>query len=231
MNDEENMKNKIELQLHEQYAVNNNANVNSIITFIVGIVAVLGAYGSVFINIGKYNYEDLAFVSVGCLFVLGVISFVCIEVGARQRSEQFIIHAIRHNAYDSNPLFIDDDNKGIFIPGYHPFGKRILKFVQGIFNTFWIVSSIIALLIASHFRFISPDVCLKRWVFVSFVIYCIIILSYLWCKFTKYYKLQKKFDFYNPTSDNEKKKYDQNVKCDKWISIPILFLFFVFMFF
>jgi hypothetical protein len=46
----------IENQLHEQYAINDNERKSSFITFIVGIVALFGFYGYVFV----YTYPEFS---------------------------------------------------------------------------------------------------------------------------------------------------------------------------
>ena len=162
---EEQMKNEskdqIELQLHEQYAVNNNANVNSIITFIVGIVAVLGAYGAVFINTDatpnwtENSFADLAFVGMSCILVLGIISYICISVGSSQRYEQFTIHAIRCKMYkESASDYSFPNNKVVFNSEYHPFNKECVKFIQGIFLNFCYVCHWLTLLIFVSYIFL-----------------------------------------------------------------------------
>ena len=55
MEESENIENelmtqKLELQLHEQYAINNNANLSSIVTLICTILVIFGSYGYVFVH-------------------------------------------------------------------------------------------------------------------------------------------------------------------------------------
>lgn len=108
----ERMQQEMELQLHEQYAINNNANLSSAITIIVTLLAVFYAYGYVFLNscpsfcwkgcwINKEGYSAIAFffVTLAVFFVLSVLSYICIKQGVKQRYDQFIIYAIRRKYY------------------------------------------------------------------------------------------------------------------------------------
>lgn len=141
MEESENIENelmtqKLELQLHEQYAINNNANLSSIVTLICTILVIFGSYGYVFVHLTyKYNglghlyypEEDafsfvvLAFMACAIFFIVPVINYICLYIGCHQRFDQFIVYAIRYNYYghkDHNEL-----NTDIFPEHYHPFGK------------------------------------------------------------------------------------------------------------
>ena len=66
-NETDNMKDadmKAELlkQLHEQYAVNNNANLGTIVTLVVAVIAVIGYFGYVYVHTGVDFSDDF-----GCL--------------------------------------------------------------------------------------------------------------------------------------------------------------------
>jgi hypothetical protein len=41
---------ELERQLHEQYAINNNSNLSSIIALMTALLAIFGVYGYVFIH-------------------------------------------------------------------------------------------------------------------------------------------------------------------------------------
>ena len=55
----------IEKQLHEQYAVNNNAYLSSVISFLVGLFGAIGAYGYMLI----YAFPDYGGNIVFCFYV------------------------------------------------------------------------------------------------------------------------------------------------------------------
>ena len=147
----EGMKQELELHLHEQYAINNNANLSSIMTFFVGMLAAIGAYGYVFLysanyfgellpntndNI-KYSLTQLTYALVGAEFVINVLICICLYQGMAQRLEQFITYAIR-DKYDFKTIVNNTDDKkdGIVPENYHPFEKHGLKAIQGLYGEF-----------------------------------------------------------------------------------------------
>ena len=48
--DNEEMQQELEKQLHEQYAINNNANLGNIIVLLTALIAVFGAYGYIYLH-------------------------------------------------------------------------------------------------------------------------------------------------------------------------------------
>ena len=151
------MQQKMELQLHEQYAVNNNASLSSIIVFMVGLLSAIGAYGHVFIHTANY-FEDilsptrsicfsltqLSYALVAVIFVLDVMIAICIIQGINQRNEQFITAAIRYKYYDKNlPAF--------FPKNYTPKEKKRLNIVQGLYGELVRIGILTKVLIYSGF--------------------------------------------------------------------------------
>lgn len=104
MDNEEKMKmqEQIEMQLHEQYAKNNNANVSSIVTLFVTMLASVGAYGYVFLHSeipanfeyefdlttlydsGQFSFVALLIVANAAIVVLLMIAYICVSLGCRQ---------------------------------------------------------------------------------------------------------------------------------------------------
>lgn len=146
------MRQEMELQLHEQYAQNNNANLGSIITLIVTLLAVFYGYGYVYLNSSltfsddfgqfldkndNYTLDALLFTAMAVYVVLGIIYYICYGQGLRQRMEQFVTFAIRTKYYrklqraekprqasqDFPESLMDDSYGDIFPSGYHPFKK------------------------------------------------------------------------------------------------------------
>lgn len=106
------MQKKLELQLHEQYSINNNSNLSSALILFVAMLAVVAAYGYVYLHsdcemmwewtplmIDKdtYSAKALLLTATATILVLELIVYLCISFGCRQRREQFIIYAIRRN--------------------------------------------------------------------------------------------------------------------------------------
>lgn len=135
------MKEELLRQLHEQYAINNNANLSTIVTLVVAVIAVIGCYGYVYVHTTLYFscdfgllvnddvfYMDaLLLIYLASVFVLCILSCLCAYQGVAQRKEQFIIYSIRKE-------YIDNVNNNIFPKGYSPYGKKGLKIVQGLYG-------------------------------------------------------------------------------------------------
>ena len=132
--------NDIEKQLHEQYAINNNSHLNSIVTFMVGLFAVIAFYGIVFIKSSycfekmpdnDYTLGDLCIVTAFAYIALGIMAYLCIYQGIYQRCEQFVVWAIRQKYYRSQY-----NNPKIFPDGYRPCDKKGIEIVQGLYGEF-----------------------------------------------------------------------------------------------
>jgi len=156
---------KLEKQLHEQYAINNNANITSIIALITTLLGVIGVYGYIFVhsNIdfaedwgkfvvvdGKYSLDVLLFSAITSYFILVIIFYLSAYLGTNQRKEQFITFAIRSKYYEKkgkkhkNKNYYDE----IFPRNYNPFNKSKSNFIQGLYGEicciqrilFWLIS-------------------------------------------------------------------------------------------
>lgn len=132
---------ELKKQLHEQYAMNNNERMSSLITLFVSLIIVIGAYGYMFLhttldsspNLGKlflgddkYTVDVLLLTSSIAFIIIAVIQHLCIYQGAYQRKEQFIVYAIRCE--------VGLAKSSIFPDTYNPFEKTIKTFVQGIYG-------------------------------------------------------------------------------------------------
>lgn len=146
------MQQQMELQLHEQYAINNNANVSSIAALFVTMLASVGAYGYVFLHSvnecsccdsSSFTLFDLLATAFATIAVLMMIIYLCISLGCRQRMEQFIIYAIRKKYYDD-----DTQYSRIFPKEYHPFEKEGLNMVQSPYDYFIRCTVVAIILIA-----------------------------------------------------------------------------------
>ena len=124
-----------EVQLHEQYAVNNNANNTSYIALITPLFMAFTGYAYVL-----YNYmttclpcgeEVMIYTTMAVLVVLLILHAVALEIGASQRSNQLVIDKIRVKKYKTKEEYYK-----VFPKGYNSFGKNCLSFIQGIYNTF-----------------------------------------------------------------------------------------------
>ena len=152
----ERMQQEMELQLHQQYAENNNANLGSIVTLIVALLAVFAGYGYVYLHSTlefscefKEMYDGTHFTldavlltATAAYVVLGIMYYICVSQGMKQRMEQFVTFAIRAKYYARNvsdkPIdrkkvsglsigtefpesLMSDSYLRVFPPEYHPF--------------------------------------------------------------------------------------------------------------
>lgn len=222
-NKDQTMREKLELQLHEQYAVNNNANMGSIISFIVGVIAVLGAFGYVYLHSSlnkaeslgslvfsseNYRLDALILTADAAILVLAILFLLCLNRGAYQRKEQFIIHAIRWQYFQefNKELPYSDKLAEIFPKGYNPYGKGKCEFVQGVFwfmmKTFMVLAVIILLL--TSFKIVHQIDPTTR--LIIFSVICIMLIAFCcwwnWQKaFEKYKELEKEYNEYKPKNE------------------------------
>ena len=184
---------ELEKQLHEQYAINNNANVSSFIAMISALIVAFTGYGYVLYQylmgessrcccqIAKANMM-LLIASIAVLVVIFILYMVAIEIGAGQRSNQFVIHNIRRKAYG----YKKEDLKKIYPEGYTPEGKNYFDFIQGIYNTLsWVFLGVYVIIATLAFCIIEQNPC---WLSVSAVI-GLYMLHFRCSKYAKYRKL------------------------------------------
>lgn len=163
------MQDELLKQLHEQYAVNNNANLGTIVTLVVAMIAVIGYFGYVYVHTGvdfsddfgclvkcsgEFYLDALLLIYFASVLVIAILIRLCIYQGVAQRKEQFIIDGIR------SKYFKDGLNKEdyIFPEGYTPYKKEGLQIVQGLYgelvkifkSVFWILTAGIALKLAAN---------------------------------------------------------------------------------
>lgn len=133
--EENEMQKRLESQLHEQYAVNNNANNTNYIALLTPLFMAFTGYAYVLYNYMTtylpYGDKIMIYTTIAVLIVLLILHAVALEIGASQRSNQFVIDKIREKAYKST-----DKSDRIFPEGYRSSGKDYFTFVQGIYNTF-----------------------------------------------------------------------------------------------
>lgn len=155
---------ELESQLHEQYAINNNANVGSFVTFTVALLALFGFFGysyvyssNEFSSNGKLISNGIMTLDVFLLFsiiVVGMLFFlslISLQLGYSSRSNQIIIDRIRDNNFSKK------NKKVIFGNSYSPKRKTWKSYIQDYFNMFyWLFfSGQILLILFSLFKIIQ----------------------------------------------------------------------------
>ena len=199
---------KLEEQLHEQYAINNNSNASSLISILTTLTIAFSAYGYVL-----YQYLDCSFTRnadvllivtcavVGVLLLLYIIS---VNLGLGQRMEQFITFAIRMDRYRKSSQMRETYYR-IYPQGYNPFNKSYCQFVQGIYNILS-VAIVVCLLVVVVLYF-----CISMKLNSTSILFCCpnVIFNILWpisLMSMMYYKL-KGFCHYRKRQNEYRTKY------------------------
>ena len=94
---------ELEKQLHEQYAINNNAHTSSFISFVVALLALFGALGYVYAFTPPYKYLHHDIFSIDVFFLLSIVvsaillflACICSHLGCSQRRDNIVITRIR----------------------------------------------------------------------------------------------------------------------------------------
>lgn len=207
----EEMKQQMELQLHEQYAQNNNSYFGSIVVLISALLAALGAYGYVFINTsdklaenwneyfdnntGLYSLDVLLLAGLIATFVLALCFHICIYQGTAQRKEQFIIDFIRRKEYGVEKF---DKDFEPFPKDYSPYGKKWNTFVQGLYWEFvkYIVIAEIILITSLGFHICGSitidSITLFRCFIVLVLVFLVVRAMCVYCsKKTQYHEIEE----------------------------------------
>ena len=137
---------QLELQLHGQYAINNNAYLGSIVVLLTALLAVFAGYGYVFLRTSlrattdfglmygedAFSLDALLLTPLAVVGVIAVCYVICAYQGCAQRKEQFIVDAIRQKYYgeDINGPF------RLFPQDYSPWGKEGHQIFQGLYGLF-----------------------------------------------------------------------------------------------
>lgn len=129
-------------QLHEQYAINDNAKVSSVTSFLAAIAFVFIGFGYIYIqpylNESKQidNYSQLLFSAyILTIVVLTLISVLCINFGYSTRRDHIVIGKIRK----------DEGVDDWFGDGC---GKNVFTFLPSYYNIMFVFLQIFIILIA-----------------------------------------------------------------------------------
>jgi len=128
---------ELENHLHKQLAENDNNRISIFITFIVGIIALFGFYGYVYVYTNSYKHPEfnievfllMSFVAIGILCFLSILS---LNLGYSFRRDQLIIHIIRKNRYKN-----ETEMSKIFDEIYSPLNKDCSDFLPDFYNMFY----------------------------------------------------------------------------------------------
>lgn len=194
--EENEMQKRLESQLHEQYAVNNNANNTNYIALLTPLFMAFTGYAYVLYNYMTtylpYGDIIMIYTTIAVLIVLLILHAVALEIGASQRSNQFVIDKIRRKAYNTA-----DESDRIFPKGYISSGKNYFTFVQGIYNTFAKTCFYLYILFSVNLCFILNENKCIVYILLAFVL---LMPLHRYCLFCKY---KEKYDRGDTNSDNK----------------------------
>jgi len=199
---------KMEMQLHQQFAENNNANLGSVVALIGASVAVLGAYAYVYVystfkisdwgnlvaSDDTFSLNVLVFAAIASFVVLTILQYICVYQGIHQRKEQFVIYAIRCKYYGMKPEKV---TPRIYPSNYTPFKNSScsLKLIQGLFGElvkiFFLLELII--LVATILKMMNASHSQEGWssclfmLIIAFIL-CIIIVVWSIRRFSQNYE-------------------------------------------
>lgn len=189
------MQKELELQLHEQYAINNNANVSSFIAMIGALIIAFTGYGYV---LYQYLMGDVCcckmadaetmvhIATFAVLVVIFILYMVALNLGTGQRMEQFITFAIRQTAYKDKI----DTYKEIYPKAYHPFNKTIWRFTQGMYNSLLYIFLIVYIIVCIYTALYVLDRPCCMFAYALLLVAMIIITCY---KYYSYIKREKEY--------------------------------------
>ena len=189
------MQKELELQLHEQYAINNNANVSSFIAMIGALIIAFTGYGYV---LYQYLMGDVCcckmadaetmvhIATFAVLVVIFILYMVALNLGTGQRMEQFITFAIRQTAYKDKI----DTYKEIYPKAYHPFNKTIWRFTQGMYNSLLYIFLIVYVIVCIYTALYVLDRPCCMFAYALLLVSMIIITCY---KYYSYIKREKEY--------------------------------------
>jgi len=131
---------ELENQLHQQLAENDNNRISTFLSFIVGIIALFGFYGYVYVNTYKrkwrFDANEFLLMAIITIGILCFFSILALNLGYSFRRDQFIVYKIRKKRYKN-----EENYKEIFGGIYTPFRKEYYNFIPGFYNFFyWLFS-------------------------------------------------------------------------------------------
>lgn len=215
---------ELEKHLHEQYAINNNSNLGSIITLITTLLGVIGVFGYMFIHTTlefavdwggfyikdkTYTLDVLLFAAFASYFILVIIFYLSAYLGTNQRKEQFITYSIRISHYTKEKAIEDYEN--IFPKDYHPYNKNKSDFIQGLYGKICCIIKILFLIITIlTFLKIACNICKHH--DYGCASYCTIILIHLFIAsvilslISFYCTIERMYDSYKGREDEFRNK-------------------------
>ena len=176
------------MQLHGQYYADNQSRMNTLITIIVALLAVIGTYGYVlayssclFVAEPIFTLYALLGMTAISFGVIAVLYYITLQIGLKCRMEQFVANAIRERLLenDKNP---SQSNlvHGVFVKTYNPRDKEVGNFIPNLYGDFlnvyrWIYFVISFLTILRVILFVLCEECQPPYYPKGIIIACLIV--------------------------------------------------------
>ncbi len=196
------MQQHIELQLHEQYAINNNANFGMFLSLLTACFVLFGALGYAFISnyqpsnfdgirVTPEHYHLLAMIVSGCLSFLAAL---VLTLGYSHRRDQIVVYRIRKKYYS------DSQYTEIFgRDGFLPTGKDCCNYIPDTYNLFYILFLLAQLFVLASCACICENCCCCCCSFITIVLQFLFIIITIISRFCMYCKYK---DFAAKHRDN-----------------------------
>lgn len=192
---------EIEQHLHEQYAINNNANNSTFIAMLTALMVAFTGYAYAIKECIGCETEPkdctlFLIATLAVLFVLLILHAVAVEIGSSQRSNQLIIDKIRVKTYKSA-----EEYSKIFSEGYNSFNKKFLNFVQGLYDVlskqfFWISCVLVMFTNCFYKKQFSNNAC-ELWIL------CVFPLLMLVHRCGLFYSYKNKYEGYKKSNESK----------------------------
>lgn len=142
------MSQEMQLQIHEQYAINNNNTLQTLVTLMGSLLLVFGGLGYVFINSSRefsnnwefikqqnvFYYDAVLVAGEASLMILWIIHKLCIAIGQKERKELLMINKIRrinNCATEFKPWYKDEDEwKSFSLPDIYEAMKQVTQVAE-----------------------------------------------------------------------------------------------------
>lgn len=191
---------ELDKQLHSQYSENDNSRSGIFLSFIMGIIALFGTYGYVFIHtninfdtnidkllIGNTEFALISVITIGILFFLAVLS---LHFGYSLRRDQIVINNIR------NKYYTVEKKKETFGDLYKSNNKNYFSFLPDFYNLFyWLFfCSEIFIFFTTILKIYKDNWCciLVNFIFTIHIIAIILSIVFRCCYYEKYLKKAKR---------------------------------------
>lgn len=176
-------------QLHEQYAINDNAKAGNVIGFIAAIAFVFVGFGYVYAQPYLKNSlsdDDYKYLLLSAYIVANVIllfmSFMCVMFGYSTRRDHVVITRLRTE-------YANDECKKWFKEKFNGCGKKIIDFLPDYYKIMFVFIQIFIILLAVGCKYHKIQIC-NGWMISTVAIGILTNIGYWVWNHSKYNDFQ-----------------------------------------